>query len=114
MAEYYSVAVPADKKIYTLGTKSSARFTLPLFICNILGDKSFVFYHDGGFLEDRYEYDLQYEIVSFDFIPVNDIPFAESIQLSDGEFTVFYERLKGSEVTRNEFEQIVKELPKVR
>lgn len=112
MSEYYSVAVPAEKKIYALGTKSSACFTLPFFICTVLEDNSFVFYHDGGFLEDKYEYDLLYKVVDYDSIALMDVPFAESIQLSVEEFKVFYENLKGKEVNRSEFEKIIKELPK--
>ncbi|MBP1309009.1 hypothetical protein JOD82_002029 [Paenibacillus sp. 1182] len=95
MGESYSVAVPSMQKIFSLGKKSSARYTLPLLIENIVHNDLFIFYYDGGHCEDRYEYELEYEQVSYDYIPNENIEVAEEKCMSKEEFIRFHEEYLG-------------------
>lgn len=99
MGESYSVAVPSLEKVFSLGKKSSARYTLPLLMEDIVHNDLFIFYYDGGRCEDRYEYELEYEQVSYDYIPKEFIETAETKCMSNDEFGRFYEKYIGQETT---------------
>jgi hypothetical protein len=106
MSEYYSVAVPSMQKIYHIGTKSSAKYTLPLLIDLIVQKHDFVFYYDGGYCEDLYEDDLKFEQVDFDGIPKEHVEFAEQNMMDNKEFSLFYENFLSKETNWDSFKKL--------
>lgn len=107
MGESYSVAVPSMEKVFSLGKQSSAKYTLPLLMENVVFNDLFIFYYDGGHCEDRYEYELEYEQVSYDYIPKEFIDTAETICMSNVEFSRFYEKYIGKETTWDAVKQLL-------
>jgi hypothetical protein len=96
MADCYSVAVLEDKKIYYLGKLNASKSMFPLLLEKIILNKNFCFYHDGGFSEDKYQDELQFEIIDINFTK-EEYESLESSRITNEEFDIFYENFNGEE-----------------
>lgn len=97
MSNYYSLVKLKDKTVYSLGTKNSARQSLPLLLLELDDYCDVVLYGDEthAFLEDKYEYNLSFEKIIFDSIPSDKIELIKRIELKLEEFDNIFEENSG-------------------
>ena len=107
MAEYYRVVIPAEQKVYKLGTLHSAMKTFPLLLENEGAFQEFILYGDEthAFLQDRYEYTEDIELVDYDTIPLEKEEWLEQKSYTASEFRVVFEEFGGKLVRKiNKFD----------
>lgn len=66
MSNYYRLAVLSEQKVYNLGKSYGAKDTLPILLSTLDESQDVVLYGDEShaFLEDKYEYNEGFELVS--------------------------------------------------
>lgn len=91
MSNYIRVADLTNQKVYLLGTAYSSTHTLPVLLKKLSKNTtSIILYGDEShnFLEDKYEYEKEFERVDFSYVPSDSI---EWIAANLWDLNEFYE-----------------------
>lgn len=107
MAEYYRVVIPETKKVFKLGTLHNAIHTFPLLLEKVVLTNSFILYGDEthGFLQDRYEYNDDFEVLEFHIISNRDIEWTNEFKYTTEKFREIFNELGGDKITTSQIQK---------